>query len=175
MAGGSAARHRAGPPVVRRVAPIIQDLPFTTVATIAAPTTTEFPLGPGAGAEFRFPLDPTEGAPADDAAFISGRIALVYVPHREGPRTLMVLDLGDWSVAFTLTSGQLRRLTNGLAGRGLRNAIRPLSVDGEPVHLTGSPERLVVEYAGRTAAIPAGPKRALSKALRAAEEQPPLT
>ncbi len=86
----------------------------------------------------------------------------------------MVVTLPDWSVGFHLTSGQLHRLTNGLAGRGRRNAIRPLSVDDDHVHVTGTPERLTVEYGDRIVTIPAGPKRGLSKALRAFEQNPPL-
>jgi hypothetical protein len=39
----------------------------------------------------------------------------------------------------------------------------------------GSPELLIVDAGDHHVEIPAGPKRALSKALRAYEAQPPLT
>lgn len=81
-----------------------------------------------------------------------------------------MVELGSLNVGCPLTTGQLHRLTNALAGRGTRNAIRPLSVDGEYVHLTGAPERLVVQMGDEVVTIPAGPRRALSWALRAIEK-----
>ena len=86
---------------------------------------------------------------------------------------MLVVETAGWSVGFHLTNGQLHRLTNGLAGRGLRNAIRPLSVDGDHVHVSGSPELLTVEYRDHVVTIPAGPKRGLSKALRELKKNPP--
>lgn len=111
----------------------------------------------------------------DDPELGPGRLAFVVAPGREGQqRTTLVVEQGDWSVAVPLTSGQLHRLTNGLAGRGTRNAIRPLSVDEQYVRLAGSPTTLTVEAPDRTVEIPAGPRRYLSKALRALEEKPLL-
>lgn len=152
-------RSRPRPPYDAR---ITDASPFAAVATAAAPTTTEFPLDPAAGVRFE---DPEQGA---------GRFALVYAPHREGPRMTLVVEQGTWSVAVPLTSGQLHRLTNGLAGRGTRNAIRPLSVDEQYVRLAGSPTTLTVEAPDRTVEIPAGPRRFLSKTLRALEAKPLL-
>lgn len=115
----------------------------------------------------------------ESEAEVSGRIALVVLPDTT-EHTLLVVEVdplpgaadGDdgWTVATQLSSGQLHRLTNALAGRGTRSGIRPflLGTD-EHVHLTGSPELLVVETTDRAVRIPAGPKRALSKALRAFE------
>ncbi|MBJ7472351.1 MAG: hypothetical protein JHD16_13675 [Solirubrobacteraceae bacterium] len=154
---------------------IIQDLPYTALITLAVPSTTAFPLAPGAGEPFVEPVDPDAADGLDAAVGPAGRIALVAIPSRDGLSTLLVVEHGDWSVACPLTSGQLHRLTNALAGRGTRTGIRPLSVDEEQVHLTGSPERLIVEASDRVVTIPAGPKRALSKALRAFEKEPPLS
>lgn len=84
-------------------------------------------------------------------------------------RHTLVVEFDGWSVACPLSSGQLHRLTNALEGRGTRPGIRPLATTGEPVHLGGAPERLVVERGDRRVVIPAGPKRALGKALRAVE------
>lgn len=164
MTGRVAPRRppRAASPPGNTVRRIYEHLPFTDVASLAAPTTTEFPLEPTAGSAFQRP----EQEP--------GRIAVFVAPHRDGPRTTMVVEQGDFTIAFVLTSGQLHRLTNGLAGRGLRNTIRPISVDDEPVQLTGSPTLLEVTVGERLIEIPAGPKRALSKALRALEKQPLL-
>lgn len=131
------------------------------------PAAAEHPLAADAGEPFA-PRVPEEADPAAPQ-FAPGRIAVVTVPHRAGDRTLLVIEQGDWSVAAPLTSGQLHRLTNAVGGRGTRNSVRPLSVDGEHVHLTGSPELLIVETGDRRVEIPAGPRRALSKALRAFE------
>lgn len=98
----------------------------------------------------------------------------MVVPGRDAPQTRLIIEAGDWSVAATLTSGQLHRLTNALGGRGTRSGVRPESVDGEHVHLSGSPELLIVECGDRVVRIPAGPKRSLWKAFRALETQPPL-
>jgi hypothetical protein len=127
------------------------------------PSTTEFPVDPDAGFTFE---DPEQGV---------GRLSVFVAPHGDGPRTTMVVELADWSVGFTLTSGQLHRLTNGLAGRGRRNTVRPLSVDEEHVYLTGTPTTLTVQSGDRVVEIAAGPKRGLSRALRALEEQPLLS
>lgn len=105
----------------------------------------------------------------------AGQLALIATPHRDGLHTMMVVATAGWSVGFHLTSGQLHRLTNGLAGRGRRHAIRPLSVDGDHVYVAGTPERLTVEYRDQLVTIPAGPRRGLSKALRAFEQNPPLS
>lgn len=115
----------------------------------------------------------------DSEAEVSGRIALVVLPDTT-EHTLLVVEVdplpgaadGDdgWTVATQLSSGQLHRLTNALAGRGTRSGIRPFLLGTEDhVHLTGSPELLVVETEDRIVRIPAGPKRSLSKALRAFE------
>lgn len=132
------------------------------------------PLPAGAGAAF------TEPREDDDAPEVTGRIALVVLPEGSDTRTLLVVEVDDspltggpagWTVATPLSSGQLHRLTNALAGRGTRSGIRPLALDSdEHVYLTGSPELLVVETENRAVRIPAGPKRALSKALRAFED-----
>ncbi|MDO9352520.1 MAG: hypothetical protein Q7T55_02430 [Solirubrobacteraceae bacterium] len=139
-------------------------LAYAGLASLATPTTTEFPLAPGAGVRFGDPIEDPDGD--------TGRLALIVAPGPEGTqRTTLVVELIDgWSVAAHLSSGQLHRLTNGLAGRGTRNAVRPFSVDDtEHVHLSGSPTTLVVEFGDRVVEIPAGPKRGLSKALRALE------
>lgn len=81
-----------------------------------------------------------------------------------------MIELEHWSVTIPLTSGQLHRLTNALAGRGTRSGIRPLATSGEHVYLTGSPETLTVEAADSGVVIPAGPRRGMAKALRAYEE-----
>lgn len=97
---------------------------------------------------------------------------MISTPTRDGLRTTLVVELQQWSVGCHLTSGQLHRLTNGLAGRGRRNAIRPYSVDGEEhVYLTGTPETLTVGFGEQLVTIPAGPRRGLSKALRAFEQR----
>lgn len=84
----------------------------------------------------------------------------------------LLVELATWSAACHLTSGQLHRLTNGLAGRGRRGSVRPLALDGEQhVYLTGTPETLTITVGAQMATIPAGPRRGLSKALRAFEAQ----
>ena len=98
----------------------------------------------------------------------TGRIALAVIDGAEPPFALVV-EFEDWSVACPLSSGQLHRLANALEGRGTRPGIRPTATDGEVVHLAGSPERLTVEHGDHRVVIPAGPRRALGKALRAAE------
>lgn len=138
---------------------------------MATPSTTEFPLALDAGERFVEPAldeDP-------EAELAAGRLAVVVIPGREAAKTLLVVELGDWSVACPLTSGQLHRLTNAVGGRGTRSGVRPESVDGVNVHLNGSPEVLIVETGDRVVRIPAGPKRALWKALRGLETKPPLS
>lgn len=111
----------------------------------------------------------------DPDAAVAGRIALLIGGGGAGAEQVATLAVehGDWSVACPLSRGQLHRLTNALDGRGTRPGIRPDSTTGEQVHLGGSPERLTVEFGDRRVVIPAGPKRALAKALRAAESQLP--
>lgn len=108
---------------------------------------------------------------------VAGRIALVVLPE-DAEHTLLVVEVDEtpqadgWTVATLLSSGQLHRLTNALAGKGTRSGIRPRAVDSdEHVYLTGSPELLTVETGDRVVRIPAGPKRALSKALKAYESE----
>lgn len=137
------------------------------------------PLPAGAGEPF---VQPRED---DSEIEVSGRIALVVLPDTT-EHTLLVVEVdplpgaadGDdgWTVATQLSSGQLHRLTNALAGRGTRSGIRPLLLGtDEHVYLTGSPELLVVETGDRVVRVPAGPKRALSKALRAFESSAEAT
>lgn len=102
----------------------------------------------------------------------AGRVAVIVTPPAgEAPRTTLVVELEGWSVHCALTTGQLHRLTNGLAGRGRRNTIRPVTASEEHVHLTGTPEVLTVEFGDHAIDIPAGPRRSFSWALRALEEQ----
>ncbi len=140
------------------------DLPYTEIAVPVDAPPTEFALAPGAGESF---ADPRFEEPEDGA----GRIAIFVVAGEETTPTTLVVEQGDWSVACPLTSGQFHRLTNALAGRGTRSGIRPESTRGEHVHLTGSPELLIVEDGEHVVHVPAGPKRALWKALRAIEVQ----
>ena len=135
----------------------IYELPYTAIASLAVPATAEYPLAADAGEQF-LPRVPEEADP-DHPDFVPGRIAVVAVPRAEGPSTLLVIEQGDWSVACPLTKGQLHRLTNAVGGRGTRSGVRPLSVDGEYVHLTGSPELLIVDSGDHHVEIPAGPKR----------------
>lgn len=137
---------------------------------MATPSTTEFPLSLEAGVRFIEPALDAE----PEAELAAGRIAVLVVPGREEPGTLLVVEAGDWSVACPLTSGQLHRLTNAVGGRGTRSGVRPESVDGEHVHLSGSPEVLIVEVGDRVVRIPAGPKRAMWKAFKGLETKPPL-
>lgn len=140
------------------------DLPYTAIAVQAAAGTTDFALPEGAGEAFS---DPRFEELEDGA----GRIAVLVIAGGERAQTVLVVEQGDWSVAVPLTSGQLHRLTNALAGRGTRSGVRPLSSTGDHVYLTGSPELLVIEDGDHTVHVPAGPKRGLSKALRAIEQQ----
>lgn len=151
--------------MLRRKLPPIYDLPYTDLAADVPLGADPLPLTPGLGSTFVAITDEPlpEGEPAP-----TGRIALLIAPEGELRHTLVV-EFDGWSVACPLSSGQLHRLTNALEGRGTRPGIRPLATTGEPVHLGGAPERLVVEHGDRRVVIPAGPKRALGKALRAVE------
>lgn len=115
---------------------------------------------------------PSAGLRFEDPEHGAGRLALLATPCADGWRVALLVELAEWSAACRLTSGQLHRLTNGLAGRGRRGSVRPLALDGEHhVYLTGTPETLTVTLGEQTAIIPAGPRRGLSKALRAFEAQ----
>lgn len=141
------------------------ELPYTAIAVDLAAPTDDFALAEGAGESFadpRFEEEPERGA---------GRIAVLVVPGGEPAQTVLVVEQGEWSLACPLTSGQLHRLTNALAGRGTRSGIRPESTRGGHVYLSGSPELLVIEDGDHVVHVPAGPKRALSKALRALEQR----
>lgn len=150
-----------------RKLPRIYDLPYTDLVAELPPGAAPLPLPDGAGSAFveRDVEEPEEA--------VAGRIALLAggVGGSAEAVATLVVEHADWSVACPLSRGQLHRLTNALDGRGTRPGIRPLSVDGATVHLGGSPERLTVEVGERRVVIPAGPKRALAKALRAAEGQ----
>lgn len=143
----------------------IYDLPYTDLAADVPVGADPLPLTPGLGSTFVAITD--EPLPEDEPA-PTGRIALLVAPEGESRHTLVV-EYEDWSVACPLSSGQLHRLTNSLEGRGTRPGIRPVATTGEHVHLGGAPERLIVEHGDRRVVIPAGPKRALGKALRAVE------
>jgi hypothetical protein len=158
VASAAAPRRAAAPAYSSRIA---ATPPFDTLL-IQAPSADELPipLPEGAGVSFS---DEEQGA---------GRIAVIVTPATgEAPRTTLVVELDAWSVACRLTSGQLHRLTNGLAGRGRRNTVRPVTADDEQVHLSGEPETLTVEFRDHAVQIPAGPRRSLSWALRDLEAQ----
>jgi hypothetical protein len=143
-------------------------LPYTDVTVVAAPGAAPLPLPAGAGSAY-----------VERDTEVPGRIALLIVPASEASPTsageepplrhTLVVEHADWSIACPLSTGQLHRLTNALDGRGTRSGIRPLATNGELVHLSGAPERLIVEQGEWRVEIPAGPRRALAKALRAAE------
>jgi hypothetical protein len=167
-----AARLSATGALARNLPPIYE-LPYTDLVAPIDAGAAPLPLAAGAGASFisKVPADAPAGEPTgsgDPAEGRPGRIALLVAPEGELRHTLVV-EYDGWSVACPLTKGQLHRLTNALDGRGTRSGIRPLSLDEEYVHLTGAPERLIVEAGERRVEIPAGPKRAMAKALRAAE------
>lgn len=145
--------------------PAIYDLPYTDLAADVPVGADPLPLAAGLGSTF---VAITDEPLPEDAPAPTGRIALLVAPEGE-LRATLVVEYEDWSVACPLSSGQLHRLTNALEGRGTRPGIRPLATTGEHVHLGGAPERLIVEHGDRRVVIPAGPKRALGKALRAAE------
>lgn len=129
---------------------------------IAAPSADELPIPLPVGAGVAF-SDEEQGA---------FRVGVVLTPPAgEKPRTTLVVECDDWAVHCALTTGQLHRLTNGLAGRGRRNTIRPTTATDEHVHLTGTPETLTVEFGDHIVVIPAGPRRSFSWALRELEEQ----
>ncbi len=173
------------------------ELPYTAIAVQAAAGTTDFAIPEGAGEVFadpRFEDEPETGAGRIAVLVIAGGGAgqapqvgdgTDSAPTDGGPQTtqtvdgtaagaaqtVLVVEQGDWSVACPLTSGQLHRLTNALAGRGTRSGIRPESTRGGHVYLSGSPELLEIEDGDHTVHVPAGPKRGLSKALRAIEQE----
>lgn len=148
--------------------------PFTDLVVVVASASEATTLPAGVGSEVEYwPADvdrsatPSEELPETEI----GRIALATAEADAAWAPMLVVDLVDWRVACTLTSGQLHRLGNALSGRGTRNAVRPISTDGAHVHLTGSPDRLVVQCGELVATIPAGPRRALARALQAYEAQ----
>lgn len=122
--------------------------------------------------ELPIPLPADAGVAFSDEEQGPGRLAVIVTPlDGDAPRTTLVVELDEWSVACALTTGQLHRLTNGLAGRGRRNTVRPVTAADEQVHLTGTPETLTVEFREHAVQIPAGPRRSLSWALRDLEQQ----
>ncbi|MBO9532724.1 MAG: hypothetical protein J7513_07110 [Solirubrobacteraceae bacterium] len=164
-----ATEHR-GPPLA--YAPPIYELPYTDLVAELATDAAPLPLGAGLGSTFvprvfdadgaLLPVGDPEDAPAP------GRIALLVPGGDASIAGTLVVEHGEWSVACPLSSGQLHRLTNALDGKGTRPGIRPTSTTGATVHLGGSPELLTVDDGEHQVAIPAGPKRAMAKALRAA-------
>lgn len=143
----------------------IYDLPYTDVAGDCPPGSAPLPLADGVGSAY-----------VERESEIPGRIALLRgafaVPGDDAttvPWALVIEHGEDLALACPLSNGQLHRLTNALDGRGTRGGIRPRATTGAYVHLAGTPERLTVDLGDdERLEIPAGPRRALAKALRAA-------
>ncbi len=124
------------------------DSPFDALVVRCASAEEAQALPAGVGSELAYlPGDVDRGStPAEELPEAEiGRLALAVADGAASWAPMLVVDCADWSVACTLTSGQLHRLANALGGRGTRSGIRPVATTGEHVHLTGSPERLVVQ------------------------------
>ncbi len=129
--GSTAARAAAGSSWrarLRRVQPVTDDSPFDALVVRCASAEEAQALPAGVGSELAYlPGDVDRGStPAEELPEAEiGRLALAVADGAASWAPMLVVDCADWSVACTLTSGQLHRLANALGAAARAAAFGP--------------------------------------------------